>query len=270
MATLSDQTKIDQSKMSAVHAQSPAIKVIVGDEGDFVKTPTDLIQSNVFYVNKSFLVHHSRYFKILLDTAPPRDVVRLQPPKGCDAEMFGCWLDALYQGKVDLSEDTAGGGLPELRGTYAFANFLGSSTFKNLIVDAVQSEWALDDWAPPDLFVATCDDPATDLLDDYVLECVAYKILKQGWTKDGSEEDWDYVVADESTENDHVPDRSTSFLRLVQRVDRLREEEVRGRLMDPTKRVDCRWHEHATMESRRQCHRFDNNSAVTESHLFTT
>lgn len=236
--------------------------MIVGDKEDFVDTPTELIQSNVFYVNKSFLVHHSRYFRILLDSSPPRDVVRLQLPKGRNHEMFAYWLDTLYQNEANLDKPTGRRPLDEIRALFAFASFLGSSSFKNLIIDAVQSDEDLNVWTPLDVIDCHGKDAATDLFDDYVLESVAYKILKHGWMKTGSDHVWDCFINGDGTDDEdddgaNEPDRASCFMRLAARVDKLREAEVKGKLMDPNEREDCKWHEHDTPESRRQCHRFD-------------
>ncbi|KAJ9502741.1 hypothetical protein LTR99_009357 [Exophiala xenobiotica] len=247
--------------MTAHHARSPNIRVIVGQWDEYADTDSGLVQLNVFYINKSFLVQHSRFFAILLDTAPPRDIVRLQIPNNdrlCDDkeeyEVFADWLDAMYRweeggSKLDVREYW------DINQRLEFADFVGSPKYKNMVMDSIQQHPS-NEWSVRELDSLTLLVGSADLYVDYAIECLAYRIVTEGWTvfaqadrvEDNNE--WQEFLRHESEQFE-----LGSLKKLLVRVDELNEAKDAGKLIDPTARKDCKWHEH-TNEEREKCPRY--------------
>ncbi|KIW19291.1 hypothetical protein PV08_03585 [Exophiala spinifera] len=255
--------------MDVKHARSPVIKVIVGDDEDFVDTAEGRIQPNVFYVHKSFLVHHSRYFRTLLDSALPHDitVIRLQLPEGCDYEMFASWLTVLYADEGTLNDLSRSEELGEIRSLFAIASFLESSSSKNLLLDAIQRRNPRR-WTLVDLQACREDELANELLYDYVLECVAYSIVVPKMDPDEWSDHIDVYIftstfyhgfypGHEYGDSDYRSHSRDCWEDVVHRIGELREDKYKDKLKNPGKRKDCKWHEH-TDQDRIECPRYRN------------
>ncbi|KAK5238425.1 hypothetical protein LTR47_000168 [Exophiala xenobiotica] len=251
--------------MTAHHARSPTIKVIVGQRDGYVDTVSGLIQLNAFYINRSFVIQHSRFFRILLDTAPPRDIVRLQIPNHAsfsgdkeEYEVFADWLDALY-GLEEGGSKLDVWSLLDVEQRMQFADFVGSSKYKNLVMDSIQQH-SIEKWDLIELLRLDDAEESEDLYVDYALECLAYNIVKKGWATftnfDRIEErdNWKLFMQQQSY-------TFRSLRKLLLRVDELNEAKDAGKLIDPTARKDCKWHEH-TDEDRKECPRYHRKENV--------
>lgn len=250
------------------HARSPNIRVVVGKWDEYADTDSGLVQLNVFYINKSFLIQHSRYFAILLDTAPPRDVVRLQIPNNdnhatCSGDkeeyqVFADWLDAMYRSedggsKLDVWEYS------DVNQRMEFADFVGSTKYKNFVMDSIQ-RLPIETWGVGELDSLDLVRESADLYVDYALECLAYRVVTKGWTNftgaDGSDDirGWKAFLEQQS-------DTFGILNKLLVRIDELNETKDAGKLVDPTARKDCKWHEH-TEEDREKCPRYHPKESV--------
>jgi hypothetical protein len=236
---------------------------------------------NAFHVNRSFLIENSCYFAALLDdTSPPRrDTILLQ----ADFEIFADWLDVLYQGdaaaggilttKVVRSEGRNKGegsvvgsaskrdyehGYKELLWAQKysrFADLVGSPRFKNAVVDSMQEKsihkYNLASLRSLELMDDHSVDGTASRYVDYVLECVAYQIVTQGWGQfiltEVEKKQWAGFITDEW--NVEI------FHRLLLKVDEVNRAKDQNELISPTARRDCKWHQH-TDKDRKQCARY--------------
>ncbi|KAL2432588.1 hypothetical protein ABEF95_013826 [Exophiala dermatitidis] len=243
--------------------------------------------SNVFYINRDFLIENSRYFAIVLDTAntsvtnPPRTIV--YPPQ-TDVEMFTLWLDSVLRGEADktvFSIDNP----DHLYKCFEFADSLGSYQFRNQVMDAIQP------YGPDKIdlkyYVSLLEKygktKSMHLFKEYALECLGYRITSRGWAdvvpKDaaagaagaaGGANDAVSIAfvgagADGWTGPGPAPIVPTSIhpslLSVIfAKIEEITRKEKENRLDDlrgrsyfpPDERKDCTWHEH-TDKDRVKC-----------------
>ncbi|EXJ83556.1 hypothetical protein A1O1_07179 [Capronia coronata CBS 617.96] len=269
--------------LTAEHARSPMIKIILGSEEQYGGTDTATEQNqsqnqsptptrnedlpvNVFYVNRSLLIEKSTYFAILLDNTSPQRTVVYLPQTHSDTEIFTLWLNSVFRGSLAdnaadsvISLDKPG----RLAKCFDFADFVGSYRFKNQIMDAIQMQGTgfldlrylrhMKTWGP-----------STALLKECVLECLAYKIASRGWAEveeiadgggdggDGGDTNLEWV----NGHNDVLMHRLTARVEVLESFEMTIDEQgVKGGLVDPSQTRDCRWHEH-TAKDKVMCDRY--------------
>lgn len=228
------------------------IKVIVGNEEMFETKPGEAgpVAVNVFHVNKSFLIQHSKYFAILLDTAPPREVIRLQAK---DPVIVEDWLNVLYRDeRVDGKLFLRGTDQARVRDYLDFADLVGSHRFKNWVMDEVQA-YELFGPSLEMLRSLRTSNASMSKMTDFVVECVAHKIVSDGWAA--------FTCSDRDKKgnawNDFVGDKANIPLlnRLILKVDDLLELQRQGKCVCPYDREDCKWHEHPDEQDEKACRR---------------
>lgn len=228
------------------------IKVIVGDEEIFETKPGEAgpVAVNVFHVNKSFLVQHSKYFAILLDTAPQREVIRL-PVK--ETEIVEDWLNVLYRDElVDGMPYLRGADQARVREYLDFADLVGSHQFKNWVMDQVQA-YGLFGPSLEMLSSLRTSNASMSKMADFMVECVAHKIVSDGWAaftrsdRDRKGNAW----------NDFIRNKANIPLvnRLLLKEDELLELQRQGKCICPYDREDCKWHEHPDEDDEKACPR---------------
>lgn len=244
--------------ISQRHARSPAIQVIIGDEEVFLETETGDITMNVFFVNKSFLVEHLPYFANLLASPPSGDVVHLQIPEPlCTSDntegfrVFEDWLDALYQGTVERINAAPLKDF-ELSQRLDFADLVGSPCFKNLMMDTIQQR-DIETWTVDQVDGLEMMPKSASMYVDYAIECVAYRVVTQGWTR-VMDADLGVCVSRWKLFFQKARNMDT-FTRLLSRIDKLHKAKDSHALINPAERKDCEWHEH-TDEDREKCPRY--------------
>ncbi|KIX94783.1 uncharacterized protein Z520_09473 [Fonsecaea multimorphosa CBS 102226] len=235
--------------MSSNHARSPVIKIIAGEDEIFGEENPDL-PINVFHVSKSLLLENSKYFAIILDCSPERTTVRLPTS---DHEVIADWLDLIYQGALTKSSSGEPMTFEDVERYFKFADLVGSEKLRNTIMDSMQ-DVPLDHWDLNSLLLLE-NEHCSSLggLCDYVLECLAYKIVVGGWAefikqdRGGGDVIWRSFISDAANID--------LLNRLLLKVDQLNEEKDHNRLVAPSARKDCMWHEHASDDTKTKCPR---------------
>ncbi|OAL38938.1 hypothetical protein AYO20_01689 [Fonsecaea nubica] len=236
--------------MTSSHARAPVIKVIAGEDEIYGEEDAD-VPLNVFHVSKSLLLENSKYFAIILDSSPDRTTVRLPTS---DHDVLADWLDLIYQGGL-----TKSGNHPQplafkdVQRYFKFADLVGSEKLRNTIMDSMQ-DVPLGHWDLKSLCTLDAE-YSSDLgvLQDYVLDCLAYKIVVGGWAEfTGSDRD-----SPGSTWRDFVSETANTGLlnQLLLRVDKLNEEKNHHHLVAPMAQRDCKWHEHVSDDTKAKCPR---------------
>ncbi|OAP64320.1 hypothetical protein AYL99_00292 [Fonsecaea erecta] len=235
--------------MTSSHARSPVIKVIAGEDEIFGEESPDL-PINVFHVSKSLLLENSKYFAIILDSSPDRTTVRLPTN---DYDVLADWLDLIYQGALTKSGSSEPLTFDDVQRYFKFADLVGSEKLRNTIMDSMQDvpmhHWDLNSFW---LLNAKYSSSLGGLC-DYVLECLAYKVVVGGWAeftgrdRDDEESTWATFVS-EATNLELLN-------RLLLKVDQLNQEKDHNRLVAPATRKDCKWHEHAGDDTKAKCPR---------------
>ncbi|OQV05909.1 hypothetical protein CLAIMM_10565 [Cladophialophora immunda] len=200
--------------MTSNHARSPVIKVIAGEDEIFGEEDPD-VALNVFHVSKSLLLENSNALTKSSSSEPLK---------------FG-----------------------DVQRYFKFADLVGSEKLRNTIMDSMQ-DVPMDHWDLDSLLVLDSEySSSLASLWDFVLECLAYKIVVGGWAEfTGPERDhegsvWGAFVS--------KTDNIALLNRLLLKVDQLHEEKDHHRLVAPTARKDCKWHEHASDDTKAKCPR---------------
>ncbi|KAK7897789.1 hypothetical protein LTR67_004419 [Exophiala xenobiotica] len=182
--------------------------------------------------------------------------------------LFVVWLyqgpDSLLSGLAFTSDSrrwTSG-----LINLWTFAEDFKVESLKNDIVDTVQHLPFNDDffkslieldWSPSATAQLQCG-----AVVDYMYDKLAYEITTKGWAHFMSvaETTWAKLM-----HNPHAFKETTSRVikRLVGQLSLAHELMIKGDPADPADRVDCRWHQHATLESFRLCPRYNEEDEST-------
>jgi hypothetical protein len=224
------------------------IKIVAGENEVFGDEEADA-PLNVFYVSKSLLLENSVYFNIILDSAPGRAVVFLPEH---DYLVVADWLDLIFHDRLDfLHEDSLS--FDDLQKYLTFADLVGSEKLKNAVIDIMQANVAHHSiYALRDL---QDNHPSLGVCFDMILEYQAYIVVTEGWARfmarTGSDQEqgrcWDAFIADK--------DNLGIVNNLLLKVDDLNREYAQKILICPTERDDCKWHDHATDETKAKCPR---------------
>ncbi|KAJ9502742.1 hypothetical protein H2202_001864 [Exophiala xenobiotica] len=182
--------------------------------------------------------------------------------------LFVVWL---YQGPDSLLSGLAFTSDPkrwtaDLIDLWTFAEDFKVESLKNDIVDTVQHLPFNDDffkslieldWSPS----ATSQRPCGAVV-DYMYDKLAYEITTKSWAHFMSvaETTWAKLM-----HNPHAFKETTSRIlkRLVGQLSLAHELITKGDPADPANRMDCRWHQHATLESFRLCPRYNEEEEST-------
>ncbi|KIW86821.1 uncharacterized protein Z519_12607 [Cladophialophora bantiana CBS 173.52] len=236
--------------MTSQHARAPVIKVIAGEDEIFGEEDPD-VPLNVFHVSKSLLLENSKYFAIILDSSPDRTTVRLPTQ---DHDVLADWLDLIYQGALNKSTSSKPLTFDDVERYFKFADLVGSEKLRNTVMDSMQ-DVPLDHWDLRSLWTLDAHYPSLEDLCHYILECLAYKIVMNGWA--------DFTAADRNCEGnmwyDFVSNMNNIELlnALLLKVDELSMLKDKNMLVAPTDRRDCKLHEHASDDTKAKCPRKD-------------
>ncbi|KAJ9616575.1 hypothetical protein H2200_000294 [Cladophialophora chaetospira] len=228
--------------MNAKHARSPVIKIVAGENEIFSEEDPDAAL-NVFYVAKSLLIESSSYFAIVLDSTPERAVVFLPEH---DYEVVENWLNLIFNGTLNIQEK-----LPLAFATiqkyFVFANLVGSEKLKNVITDSFQEHPI--DWTLNSLRALQDDYSSLTTIFDIILEYHAWVIVTEGWAGFWGSPDgivaWNKFICDQ--------DNCSIVNQLLLKIDELNSGRLRKRLICPSDRKDCKWHEHLNDETKAKC-----------------
>ncbi|EXJ87420.1 hypothetical protein A1O3_04380, partial [Capronia epimyces CBS 606.96] len=167
---------------------------------------------------------------------------------------------------------------------FQFADLVGSNRFQNHVMDAIQGQGTASASASVvNTGSRSGSGSGMDLFRDYVLECVAYRIVTRGWVEfmqdgggggvggdgvgdggdvgggvsGGVDVDDDDGVGGSGVHTDTNTAVKVSLLSaLSAKVDQVNGEKEKERglgLISPSERRDCKWHQHHTEGERRMC-----------------
>lgn len=217
------------------------IKIIIGSEEQYDNSGANTeLPINAFHVNESLLTQNSRFFAILLNSSPTRTVVYI--PK-LDLEATEIWLNYLFRGEI-ATDGFKLDNLQHLAKCFEFANFVGSPDFYNQIMDSIQTQ-GVDGLGLEHLGDIDPEGWGDRVLrfQDYVIECLAYRVVSRGWDDFLDSQGVDKHVKDISALS-HTGVEPKVLNALSKKVARMMQDKKQGKLVNPSERKDCKWHEH--------------------------
>jgi len=222
----------------------------VGTDEEYEEEQTG---AGVFYVHRSLLIQNSKYFAGLLNSNSQYEM-EVVYVKLTHANALEDWMDALYRGSTGIALSGLDVHISEsVKHYFEFADLVGSEWLKNMVMDELQKRGA-ERWDLNSLRAVPTLSSSMALLADFIVENAAYRIVENGWAS--------FMGSDGGTEgtewNEFVTDKANMGLLqdVMLRIDKLHKEKDQGKLVCPSKRKDCRWHEHTDKEDEKQCPRY--------------